>query len=1195
MNINIRSIKLLLIIILMFHTILKGYSQIEVTAKPATCGKANGSAKVSVKGGTEPYTYLWTNGSTAPSVEDLAPNTEIGVTVTDANGCSGKDSDYVDNIDKDCKKDSCTDCDASTVVFAGADPNDITGPTGYSLQRWVSVNDELLYTIRFENDPKIATASVTKVIVTHPIDRNADMLTFHLGDISFRNFNVPVPPNTYYFSKRLNLVDSIGVIIDITAGLNVTKKEVIWIFQAFDPNTGLPNTNPFLGFLAINDSLTHQGEGKVCFSIKPKKAANTGDTIKAFSSIVFDVNEPILTNTEYNTIDAHPPISEITSIADRDINSIEIYWKGNDDLHGSGISDYKLYIYENNQLNNIKQLGVSDTSAIVNVNPGNRYKFMTIATDNVLNKENLKENGDSIIKVIPKKFFITPNHLNKFCVGSQIKVKWDSINIDNYNLEISADSGKTFSSIEKYIFITDSAFYWEIPKNIVGNKYYIMRAINSYNNLPIDTSEYFLIKNNIVVNAGLDKDICEGDSIVLGGFPVVINGEEPYTYLWETDEQLSDMSSSNPYTYIDGEYIITVKDMLGCIDSDTVIVRSHSIPYVRINNFSINYCYESINDTLSGFPMGGTFIGAGIDDNIFNPFKAGIGSHLLEYKYTDNNGCSNSFIDTVIVNSLPQINFMGLNNTYCKDYSIIELEAIPTGGSFSGNGVDVNEFIPFIAGIGNHSITYSVVNENGCINSQSQTVTVIDLPSISIVGLDTKYCINSDTTTLIATPTGGILTGNGIEGNKFIPAKAGVGIHQITYSYTDPNGGCSNSKTQQVEVIGLPNLTISGLDTIYCLSASPVTLTGTPANGVFSGNGITGNSFNPSLAGIGSHSITYTYTDLNGCSNSMISNVKVYGTPNVSFAGLSTSYCLNSGSALLVGSPSGGTFIGNGISGNSFSPLAAGAGAHQVTYMYTDMNACSSTQIQSVVVNSLPSVSFSGLDTSYCVNSGLISLTGKPTGGIFSGNGITGSKFNTSIAGIGKHTITYSYTDGNGCSKDSFMFVRVNSLPTISLGNDISITTVESTILNAGNGFKSYLWSDGSAGQTLTLDGAILGKGTHKVWVEVSDNNSCAAADTILIKVSDNVGIDIFNSLVKLQVYPNPSNGLFNLEIENSSSENIHVEIRSASGQLVYSKKFKGRYEDIKTEINLIDKAKGVYFLNVKVKREQITRKIVII
>jgi hypothetical protein len=37
---------------------------------------------------------------------------------------------------------------------------------------------------------------------------------------------------------------------------------------------------------------------------------------------------------------------------------------------------------------------------------------------------------------------------------------------------------------------------------------------------------------------------------------------------------------------------------------------------------------------------------------------------------------------------------------------------------------------------------------------------------------------------------------------------------------------------------------------------------------LWSGPGVTGNSFDPSVAGFGLHSIVYTYTDANSCSNS---------------------------------------------------------------------------------------------------------------------------------------------------------------------------------------------------------------------------------------------------------------------------------------------------------------------------------------
>ncbi|HFA51197.1 MAG TPA: T9SS type A sorting domain-containing protein [Bacteroidetes bacterium] len=58
------------------------------TGNDTTCGMDNGSAAVSVSGGTAPYTYLWSNGATTASISALAAGT-YGVTATDAGGCTG--------------------------------------------------------------------------------------------------------------------------------------------------------------------------------------------------------------------------------------------------------------------------------------------------------------------------------------------------------------------------------------------------------------------------------------------------------------------------------------------------------------------------------------------------------------------------------------------------------------------------------------------------------------------------------------------------------------------------------------------------------------------------------------------------------------------------------------------------------------------------------------------------------------------------------------------------------------------------------------------------------------------------------------------------------------------------------------------------------------------------------------------------
>lgn len=366
------------------------FSQIYVTTHDVSChGCSDGSASVSITGGTPPYEYYWTGygSSTKSYITGLSPGYYV-VIVTDKNECDGSKGFIIN--DKPKPPDPF-----EIRVVSSSDPNDITGPAGYGDPKWVSVNDVLPYLIRFENDPKIATSAVNKVVITHPIDKMANMFSFQLGDFSFRDFIFQPPPNTSHYFKRLDLVDSMGIYLDVTAGLDVTKNQAFWIFQAYDPGTGLPNTNPDLGFLLINDTIMHNGEGSVNFSIKPKNTAKTGDTIRAYASIVFDVNAPLLTNIAFNTIDAKPPISKIKSITTLSSDNIEVTWNGNDDPNGSGVANYQLLVSSNNDPY-FPYSEVTDTSFIVNLTGGNEYKIQTIAKDHVNNTEQPKPEPDTI-------------------------------------------------------------------------------------------------------------------------------------------------------------------------------------------------------------------------------------------------------------------------------------------------------------------------------------------------------------------------------------------------------------------------------------------------------------------------------------------------------------------------------------------------------------------------------------------------------------------------------------------------------------------------------------------------------------------------------------------------------------------------------------------------------------------------------
>lgn len=70
-----------------FTMIEPAQMQLTVFNTIASCGVNNGVAASTNSGGLSPYTYLWSNGGTTPSIFNLAPGTYT-LTVTDANGCT---------------------------------------------------------------------------------------------------------------------------------------------------------------------------------------------------------------------------------------------------------------------------------------------------------------------------------------------------------------------------------------------------------------------------------------------------------------------------------------------------------------------------------------------------------------------------------------------------------------------------------------------------------------------------------------------------------------------------------------------------------------------------------------------------------------------------------------------------------------------------------------------------------------------------------------------------------------------------------------------------------------------------------------------------------------------------------------------------------------------------------------------------
>ena len=100
------------------------------------------------------------------------------------------------------------------------------------------------------------------------------------------------------------------------------------------------------------------------------------------------------------------------------------------------------------------------------------------------------------------------------------------------------------------------------------------------------------------------------------------------------------------------------------------------------------------------------------------------------------------------------------------------------------------------------------------------------------------------------------------------------GLYQsVAGNYVDSlqaSNGCDSLFTTVLILNSLPSVSIAAFvpNTIW-VGSSPVSLpAGTPILGTYSGNGVSGGNFDPAISGLGSHFVTYTFTDGNGCVNS---------------------------------------------------------------------------------------------------------------------------------------------------------------------------------------------------------------------------------------------------------------------------------------------------------------------------------------
>ncbi len=431
------------------------------------------------------------------------------------------------------------------------------------------------------------------------------------------------------------------------------------------------------------------------------------------------------------------------------------------------------------------------------------------------------------------------------------------------------------------------------------------------------------------------------------------------------------------------------------------------------------------------------------------------------------------------------------------------------GGTLTGASTRTPQFTAVNPGTYKFRVTATQTAAPNCVDIDSVTVVVSAEQACPTVPRNPVCADTSSVTYTASAPpatdvayiwlvnNGAVITSaNGLQSVTVDPGTISFNL-SLVLDYTNPsipNDTCS----YPVTVNPLPVVN-TGSYGPYCIDATPVTLSGTPSGGTWSGPGVSGTTFNVQTAGVGTHQIIYNYTDANGCSAADTTNIIVNPLPVVN-TGSYGPYCIDAAPVTLSGTPSGGTWSGPGVSGTTLNVQTAGVGTHQIIYNYTDANGCSAADTTSIVVNPLPVVN-TGSYGPYCIDATPVTLSGSPSGGTWSGPGVSGTTFNVQTAGVGTHQIIYNYTDVNGCSAADTTNITVNPLPIVNTGTYEPVCDYETTVALSGTPSGGTWSGPGVTGTTFNVQTA--GIGTHQLIYSYTDANGCTTKDTTELVVED--------------------------------------------------------------------------------------------
>ena len=548
------------------------------------------------------------------------------------------------------------------------------------------------------------------------------------------------------------------------------------------------------------------------------------------------------------------------------------------------------------------------------------------------------------------------------------------------------------------------------------------------------------------------KFFCPGSSSVLDA------GSGFSSYLWSTGATTQTISVTNS-----GTYSVIITDGKGCTGTASTTITFKAEPKPTIKG-KLSFCDGgSALLTASGnfssylWSTGGTTKAITVN---------AAGTYTLTV--TNAGGCTGTASATVTVDPNPTPVIYG-NVPFCPGGSA-KLDAGAGYNSYlwsngeTGSTIDVNTAGTF---------TVTVTNAQGCTGSVSATTTLLPEPKPVITG-DLTFCADKGkggTTLDAGAGYASYLWSDGSTSQTINITTSG------TWTVTVTNAdGCSGSASVSTKLSPNPKPSIKGL-LGFCPGNSTTLDAGSGYASYLWSDGSTAQTITVNTAA----TWTVTVTTADGCTGSASATTTLYPEPKPVIYG-DLEFCDGGSTTLSADQTYYAHLWSTGATTQSI--IVKNAGTYTLTV--SNMDGCTGSSTVTVVVNPNPVPVISG-NLSFCAGKGTTLDAGAGYASYLWSDGSTTQTI--SVNKTGSYTVTV--TNADGCSGSATVKTTLNPDPKPSIKGNLSFCPGNSTTLDAGSGYASYAWSDGSTTQTISVS-------TAGTWaVTVTNAAGCSGSDSV--------------------------------------------------------------------------------------------------